>query len=437
MSSDAAGMIASQKDKGRVLVPKRRFPEFRDAGAWTFQPLHSLAKRRTRRNIGEEIARVLTNSAEYGVVDQKDFFEKDIAVQGNLQTYFVVEPGDFVYNPRISTAAPVGPIGKNKVGMGVMSPLYTVFRFNNVEDGFYEHVFRSSLWHGHMRLVSNSGARHDRMAISTDDFMNMPVPAPSPAERRKIADCLFSLDAVIAVERERLTVVRDYKQGLMQALFPTKGQTTPRFRFPEFRGDGEWVERPLGDICDVAQGFGFPERMQGKASGAYPFCKVSDISRAVNQNGGELAIAANYVDEADLTVLGARPVPAGATVFAKIGEALRLNRRAITSVDCLIDNNATALITKDGEAIPYFLFLLSQTIDLNEYCGGAVPSVNKSTLEAIRVRSTSPAEQVKVAACLKFVDALIGAQCKRVEAIISHKAGLIQQLFPTLQEPSA
>lgn len=425
------GVVASDAEQDQGLAPKLRFPEFRDVGPWPSVPLRSLAKRKTKRNADEEIIRVLTNSAEHGVVDQKDYFEKDIAVQGNLEAYFVVDLGDYVYNPRISSMAPVGPIGKNKVGIGVMSPLYTVFGFNADEDGFYEQFFRSSLWHSHMRLVSNSGARHDRMAVSTADFMDMPVPAPMRVEQQKIADCLSSLDAVIAAEGDRLAALKAHKKGLMQALFPALGQTTPRLRFPEFQEAGEWEERSLSEISDVAQGFGFPDRLQGKSSGDYPFCKVSDVSRAVTENGGLLNSAANYVDHADLTILRAKTIPTGATVFAKIGEALRLNRRAITGVTCLIDNNAVALKANKSEVTAYFLFSLSQTIDMNDYCAGSVPSVNKSTLEAIVVRAPGLNEQTKIAAYIQSLDALIDAQRQRIDALKVHKSGLMQQLLPS------
>ena len=286
MSSEDMDVVKAEEQAGQALVPKLRFPEFRDAGAWPFKPLHSMAKRKTRRNTDEQIVRVLTNSAEHGVVDQKDYFEKEIAVQGNLDNYFVVEEGDFVYNPRISSLAPVGPIGKNKVGTGVMSPLYTVFGFEREDDSFYEYFFRSALWHDYMRWVSNSGARHDRMAISNADFMAMPVAAPATAEQQKIADCLSSLDVLIAAEEDRLAALRNYKKGLMQQLFPRPermengekipAEKTPRFRFPEFAGAGDWEEKPIGKACNLYQ----PETLSTSAlteGGKFPVYGANGI----------------------------------------------------------------------------------------------------------------------------------------------------------------
>ncbi|MEA1052261.1 restriction endonuclease subunit S [Lamprobacter modestohalophilus] len=204
----------------------------------------------------------------------------------------------------------------------------------------------------------------------------------------------------------------------------------PRLRFPEFREAGEWETKRVGEICDILQGYGFPEALQGRSEGTYPFCKVSDISMAVSEFGGLLSTAANYVSEEDISNLRAKLVPKYSTVFAKIGEALRLNRRAITTRECLIDNNVVGLKGKPKKVGDYFLYLLSQTVDLGEYCGGAVPSVNKSILSEIPLWITGEAEQQKVASCLSALDALIAAHADKLDALKTHKKGLMQQLFP-------
>src|SRR5690606_4882394 len=129
------------------------------------------------------------------------------------------------------------------------------------------------------------------------------------------------------------------------------------------------------------------------------------------ENGGMIGSAVNYVDDEDLPKLKAKPVPRGTTVFARIGEGLRLNRRAFVERECLIDNNVAGLKSLAGEACDYFIYLLSQLIDLNEHCGGAVPSVNKSTLEAIPVVVPKTLdEQQRIADAFASVDALLMEQ---------------------------
>ena len=198
-------------------MPRLRFAEFVDEPPWEYPPLKKLVKRITQRNTRGADLRALTNSAEHGVVDQREYFDRDIAI--NTDNYYILETGDYVYNPRISSTAPVGPISKNHIGTGVVSPLYTVFRFRSDANDFFAHYFRSSHWHGYLRRVSNSGARHDRMAITNDDLMAMPIPSPSPREQQKIADCFGSLDNLIAAEVRKLEALRKQHQGLMQQLF--------------------------------------------------------------------------------------------------------------------------------------------------------------------------------------------------------------------------
>ncbi len=201
-------------------VPRLRFPEFMDAGEWGYQPLGDLARHITQKNHDGKVTRVLTNSAERGVINQRDYFEKDIATKGNLAGYSIVEDGDYVYNPRISASAPVGPVSKNNIGTGVMSPLYTVFIFNSEENDFYAHYFKSPYWYPYIQQASSTGARHDRVSIRIEDFMGLPLPVTSFAEQQKIADCLSSMDELITAQARKVEALKTHKKGLMQQLFP-------------------------------------------------------------------------------------------------------------------------------------------------------------------------------------------------------------------------
>lgn len=203
---------------------------------------------------------------------------------------------------------------------------------------------------------------------------------------------------------------------------------TPIIRFQGF--NGEWKKKKIGDIAIVLQGYGFPEKYQGQKYGDLPFCKVGDISSAVDR--GEMVInkADNFVDYSLLPVLHAQPIPVGSTIFAKIGEAIRSNKRIKTGVPCLIDNNAAAVKSK-GEISDTFLFYLMSKVNLADYSGGIVPSVNKSTIEAIDVLvPSSRDEQQKIAECLEAIDQMISAQNQKVESLKAHKKGLMQQFFP-------
>ena len=243
-------------------------------------PLKKLAKRITQRNTHGADLRALTNSAEHGVVDQREYFDRDIAT--NTENYYIVKTGDYVYNPRISSTAPVGPISKSQIGTGVMSPLYTVFRFRSDANDFFAHYFRSSHWHGYLRRVSNSGARHDRMAIKIDDVMQMPIPTPSPREQQKIADCLGSLDDLIAAEGRKLEALRQHKQELMQQLLPQPGETVPRLRFPDFQNAGAWEEEKLDDLARRGTGHTPKKAMAEYYNGGIKWVSLADSKRLDN-----------------------------------------------------------------------------------------------------------------------------------------------------------
>ncbi|MEC7030023.1 MAG: restriction endonuclease subunit S, partial [Pseudomonadota bacterium] len=186
---------------------------------WDTVPLNKLAGRTTLKNKDCKIVRVLTNSATKGVVSQTDYFDHEIANQTNIGGYYVVDIDSFVYNPRVSSSAPVGPIKRNKQEKGIMSPLYTVFKFKCGNIDFYEQYFESAFWHSYMHSVSNIGARHDRMNISTEDFLSLPLPLPNPEEQEKIANFLLAIDDKVALVTAELAHAKTFKKGLLQQMF--------------------------------------------------------------------------------------------------------------------------------------------------------------------------------------------------------------------------
>jgi type I restriction enzyme S subunit len=437
MNNEVVGVMTGETEAAQGLVPKLRFPEFRNAGAWEFKPLHSIAKRKTRRNNDQEIIRVLTNSAEHGVVDQKDYFDKDIAVQGNLDSYFVVEEGDYVYNPRISSLAPVGPVGKNKVGIGVMSPLYTVFGFEGEDDRFYEHFFRSALWHGYMRLVSNSGARHDRMAISTYDFMAMPVPTPSATEQQKVADCLSSLDALIAAEGDRLAALRDYKKGLMQRLFPRPersehgkkipAETIPRVRFPEFAGAGEWERTTVGAIAKIFKGKGI-SKADIVADGQQPCVRYGELYTTYGEVIDRVTSRTN-VAKRDLFMSRANDVIIPSSGETKIDIA---TAACMLRDDIALGGDLNVIrSTHNGTFLSYFFNGPLKSLIAKVAQGDSVVHLYPSQIASLNITIPSADEQKRIADTMVMVDRVLVELRHQIVTLKAHKSGLMQQLFPS------
>ena len=137
----------------------------------------------------------------------------------------MVRDDDFVYNPRVSVTAPVGPINRNKLGRnGVMSPLYTVFRTYDINTTYLEHYFKTKCWHLFMKMNGDSGARFDRFSIATSLFMEMPIPYPNLDEQAKIGCYFDGLDDLITLHqckcaKNRIKYLNDWEQRKVSEMF--------------------------------------------------------------------------------------------------------------------------------------------------------------------------------------------------------------------------
>ncbi len=196
-------MLEKMFPKDGADVPEIRFKGFTEA--WEQRKLKDTAEKVIEKNVNRTVRETFTNSAEFGIINQRDFFDHDISNLSKLDGYYVVRSEDFVYNPRISVSAPVGPVNRNKLGRtGVMSPLYTVFRTHNIDNTFLEWFFRSNLWHPFMYFNGDSGARSDRFSIKDSVFFEMPIPSPNIEEQKKIGSFIDAVDNLITLHQRKL-----------------------------------------------------------------------------------------------------------------------------------------------------------------------------------------------------------------------------------------
>ena len=227
--------------------PKIRFKGIE--GEWNETQLSQFFTKVLEKNHKIEYKSVLTNSAEYGIIEQNKFFDHDVANSENIGGYYIVKPDDFVYNPRVSTTAPVGPISRNTLGYtGVMSPLYLVFNIDGIDKDFLCYYYKTSKWYNFMRISGNCGARFDRLAISDDQFAKMPIIYPwNPYEQQAIADYFKSLDSLIQTTTKKIASLKQMKSACLVSMFPQEGETKPRVRFKGF--EGEWEKKKLSSIA--------------------------------------------------------------------------------------------------------------------------------------------------------------------------------------------
>jgi len=201
-----------------ATTPEIRFKGF--SRPWEEKKLSDISTKVTEKNASKEYSETFTNSAEFGVISQRDYFDKDISNSENLGGYYVVQADDFVYNPRISSFAPCGPINRNKLGRaGVMSPLYTVFSTKKIDNTFLEFFFKTEIWHSFMFLNGDMGARSDRFSIKDSIFNELPIPYSEIEEQQKIGDYFRRLDELIAQHGTQVEKLRQLKAACLEKMF--------------------------------------------------------------------------------------------------------------------------------------------------------------------------------------------------------------------------
>ena len=189
--------------------------------AWVCVRLGNIFKKVSRRNTDGKIKNVITNSAEYGLIPQRDFFDKDIAVEGNTSNYYVIETGDFVYNPRKSNTAPYGPFNRYTLGdSGIISPLYTCLVLRtDVDPSYLAWYFKSDAWHRYIYDNGSQGVRHDRVSMTDDLLMGIPVAVPPSDKQKQIAQMLDTIEARLLAAQSEYALLEKVQKGFMKQLF--------------------------------------------------------------------------------------------------------------------------------------------------------------------------------------------------------------------------
>ena len=327
--------------------PNIRFNQFKEL--WKVVKLASISQKVKSKNINNTFENVLTNSAEFGIIPQRDFFDKDIANLKSLNGYYVVQPNDFVYNPRISNKAPVGPIKANFLNTtGVMSPLYYVFRTQNIDVFFLAKYFDSSYWHKFMKLNGDTGARSDRFAIKDSVFKEMPIPFPNIPEQSAIGSLFRTLDDLFASYKDNLANYQSLKTTMLSKMFPKAGQTVPEIRLDGF--EGEWEIKKFKSISTKrgksnSKGYDYPAYSVSNQSGLIPQSEQFEGSRLENLEKTSYKI----VEPNEFAYNPAR-INVGSIAFNDLDETVIVSSLyVIFSLDKSINNNYALLFIKSPE----------------------------------------------------------------------------------------
>ena len=402
------------------LIPKLRFPEFWETSGWEIKLIGPYLEDCSGRVPPETHLPVFSSTRE-GLKRQDAYF--DGRVLQNKSEYGVVPPGCFVY--RHMSDDGLFRFNINDTGGAIaVSKEYPVFRTKGLNSTFLLAKLNEGLDFKHFALSQKAGGTRTRLYFSR--LCEWHTLLPSLAEQQKIADCLSSLHELIAAQAQKVVVLKTHKKGLMQQMFPREGETHPRLRFPEFQNAAEWEEYSLGQLIEIASGQVDPKQP--------PYCDSPQIgSENIESHSGKLVnvksagekgvISGNYAfDENDI-------------LYSKIRPAL--NKVAAPSFKGICSADIYPIRPAAGNLLRGYLFYLLLAQDFLDHAirnseRGKIPKINRNALDCYKALIPLPAEQQRIASCLSTLDALITAETQKLEALKSHKNGLMQQLFPAL-----
>jgi type I restriction enzyme, S subunit len=426
-------MSSSEKNaKGKAmhaLVPKLRFPEFRSTEAWTEMPLAVAADiNPANSGLPESFIYIDLESVEAGELKLKNRIGRDGAPSRAQRR---VERGDIIYQV-------VRPYQRNNLLCEfddeedyVASTGYAQLRAKGSNGFLYQSIHTDSFVSRVMAKCTGS----NYPAINSSDLAEIRLPLPTTlAEQQKIAECLSSLDELLAAQARKVDVLKTHKKGLMQQLFPREGETQPRLRFPEFQSAGEWERKRFSDLCDIKHGYAFEGEFFSN-EGDYVLLTPGNFyeeggyrDRGTQQKYYVGEIPSDYVlAQGDMLIAMTEQAAGllGSPILVPEPDKFLHNQR----LGLLIKRPGVAWVTE------FFFHVLNTQ---------PVRKAIHDTASGTKVRHTSPtkvgdvvvsvpttiAEQQRVAECLSSLDALITAETQALEAFEIHKKGLMQQLFP-------
>lgn len=415
----------SKKEK-KKLLPKIRFPEFSASDGWDSKKFEEIAERIIEK-VGDRQLTTLSISAGKGFVSQAEKFSRDISGK-QYKNYIFLRKGEFSYNKGNSKTFPQGCIYELlEYNEAAVPNAFISFRFKEAYvPNFYKGYFETN-FHGRQLIkFITSGARMDGLLnIKPADFFSIILPTPKDKkEQQKIANCLSSLDDLISAEDKKLTALMSHKKGLMQKLFPAEGETVPEWRFPEFRDTGEWVVDTLGATCDSFSGGTPATSVKEYYGGDIPFIRSGEIGKMAT----ELFLTHEGVEKSS-----AKMVKVGDVLVALYGA--NSGEVALSKIDGAINQAILCLKHKTNNAFVYHYLTHKKNWIISTYIQGGQGNLSGAIIKSIELFfPRNPKEQKKITDFLSLADDIINAQIEKIETLKAHKIGLMQGLFPSIEE---
>ena len=404
----------------QASYPQLRFKGFTDP--WEERKLSSISERVTRKNKNNESTLPLTISAQDGLVDQNDFFNKQVASR-DVTGYFLVKNGEFAYNKSYSNGYPWGAIKRlDKYDMGVLSTLYIVFRPTKINSQFLVSYYDTTRWYREVSKNAAEGARnHGLLNIAPTDFFNTLLVVPKIVdEQQKIGSFFKQLDDTIALHQRKLAKLKELKQGYLQKLFPRNGSKFPQLRFAGFAD--AWEQRKLGELGKIY-------------TGNTP--KTSDLDNWTDNKEGHIWITPTDIhklimsdSDRHLSEQGwskARKIPENSVLITSIAS---IGKNTINAVPVAFNQQINAIVPEKNDSYFILSAMIKDTARFASVAGQtATAIINKTTFEKFQIATPSYEEQQKIGLFFKQLDNTIDLHQRKLEKLQELKKGYLQKMF--------
>ena len=419
---------ATQEEARLARVPKLRFPEFRGAEGWKSKRLGDLFS--DRQESGLTGLPLLSLMDKEGIVPQEDTNRKNNS-NSDKSKYLRVVPGDIAYNTMRMWEGRSALVGLE----GLVSPAYTVCEpQTGIHSLLFSYYFKTPQIIEQFRRYSQ-GLVKDTLNLKYAAFSQISAPIPTFPEQQKIAECLCSVDELMGAQARKVDALKTHKKGLMQQLFPREGETQPRLRFPEFQNAGEWATKRLDELVDIQSGATPSKANPAFWNGSVPWVSAKDMKRLFLEDAEDHISAEAVYD-------GARLVPPGTLLVLTRGMTLLKDVPiCVLRREMSFNQDVKGLRPKDGVDGLFLAWMLTgnkpRLLAMVNVAGHGTGKLDTDELKALELMLPPPAEQQRIASCLSSLDALITAETQKLEALKTHKKGLMQQLFPSPDEVEA
>lgn len=391
--------------------PKIRFKGYTDE--WEQRKLGDLVYRVTRKNQDLVSELPLTISAQYGLIDQNEFFDKRVASK-DVSGYYLIENGEFAYNKSTSTDAPWGAIKRlDRYENGVLSTLYIVFGIKEnypVDSDFLVSYYSTNLWHKGIYEIAAEGARnHGLLNIAPADFFETELMIPQDIEEQeKIGKYFEELERLITLHHRKYEETQKLKKYMLQKMFPQNGRKVPEIRFSGFTE--EWEQRKLDDVVEFLDTMRKPLEGAKRIPGPYPYYGASGIVDYVD----------GYLFDEELILLSED----GANITDRNYPVCFL-----ASGKYWVNNHAHVLRTKQENENNFICNSLERK-DYTQYnTGMAMPKLNKETCKKIPISCPRFEEQKKIGDYFRGLDHLITLHQQKCDELRNIKKFMLQNMF--------